>query len=240
MQLYQRYMSGEYTQVYKDIEALGHMAFSAENFSEIDKVLTETFIRLKYNLAVIYRALLTENYQFNTAPNYNFEKPLHPPLNETSQQLQLLDRQVSRFGFVPMSLKYFYTIVGGVNFAWDIEATESPFWELADPIQISSLDAVLSLDWQEDIECYVNDGTPPFIELSADALHKDNISGGMPYALEITSEKSIDARFLNEPNNTSFINYLRIVCDSCGFPAMLDDSRFVAFVEKVKPKLKPI
>lgn len=57
MTLYQRYINGETEQVYQDIFDLGTNAFLEENFAEIDKVLSETFTRVSFNLDVIYNKL---------------------------------------------------------------------------------------------------------------------------------------------------------------------------------------
>jgi len=165
----------------------------------------------------------------------------------TSVLLDKLEKNVKPFGFVPLSLKYFYKIVGGVNFVWDYETNEDFMWQLADPIQIASLDAVVDTVtgkyWREEMQEIVEEGDPPCLELSADDLHKDNISGGPPYSLEITTHPSVDGLFLNESNNTTFINYLRICIDNCGFPSIRRpdcDNDYQAFFDKIKPLLKPI
>lgn len=249
MTLYDRYLTGDTKQVYAEISNLGVNAFSADNLRDIENVLTETFLRVAYNLNVIYEALKKIDYLFNTNPQYNFEKPLHKPLANTQTLLNRIDKAVKVFGFVPLSLKYFYKIVGGVNFAWDYNTNDHLLWSMADPIQISSLDAlaetVTDEFWQEEIEEYVNDESFgfAFLELSADEFHKDNISGGQAYALQITKQPTIDSSFLNEPNNTTFIDYLRISFEYGGFPGMARQAMpesFQDFLTNVKPKLKTI
>jgi hypothetical protein len=82
-----------------------------------------------------------------------------------------------------------------------------------------------------------------YLELSADYLHKDNISGGAAYAIEITPNRSIDGKLLNEEHQTTFINYLRIVFQNCGFGRVDEFERtaaFESFCDKVGPKLKKI
>jgi hypothetical protein len=81
-----------------------------------------------------------------------------------------------------------------------------------------------------------------FLDLSADYLHKDNISGGPPYAIEITKRPAIDGIFLHEEYDTTFIDYLRITFENCGFSRgqYINDPEFMKFVEKVKPQLLPI
>lgn len=249
MTFLERYIDGQTKQVYEDIDALGTAAFLPENFPEIERVLTETFRRVAGNLAVIYSELKQTGYLFKTDPVYNFEKPLHHPLPDTGILLDKLDLAVAPFGFVPLSLKYFYRIVGGVNFAWDYETNENIPWERADPVQVASLDTVVSevtgTWWRKEMQQYVDDknsGTA-FLELSADELHKDNISGGPAYALQITKQLSVDSLFMNEPNDTSFINYLRICFAYGGFPGMAGrpvNESFQAFLEKIEPRLQMI
>lgn len=249
MTLYNRYINGQTKEVYREIYAMGANAFLPENLQEIEKVLTETFQRVAYNLDIIYTELKAINYLFKIEPAYNFERPLHKPLPDTDILLLQLDKAVQPFGFVPLSMKFFYKIVGGVNFVWDYETNEDFMWNMADPIQIASLDAVVEAVndeyWQEDIQQYVADENfgKAFIDLAADDLHKDNVSGGQAYAIEITKKPSIDSSFMNEPNDTSFINYLRICFEYCGFPGITRPEMhndYQAFFDRVKPQLKSI
>ncbi|MDJ1471884.1 hypothetical protein [Xanthocytophaga flava] len=247
MTLYDRYINGETKQVYEDIYALGEDAFLPENLPDIEKVLTETFERVAYNLDILYVELTRINYLFRTEFKHNFHRPLLKPLPDTEELLAQLDNIVRPFGFVPLSLKMFYRIVGSCNFGWDYETNEDYFWEFADPIQISSLDSVVEELTDEDFlselqEYYEEDGFAS-LELSADYYHKDNTSGGPPYSLQITDRPSIDADFLNEEHETTFIDYLRICFDRCGFSRIANpesDSDFRDFFNKVKPQLKPI
>jgi len=249
MTLYDRYLNGQTKQVYQDIYELGENAFSAPYFSDIEKVLNETFLRVDYNLNIIYNELKQINYLFKTDPTYNFEKPLHKPLSNTEFLLEQLDEAVKPFGYVPLSLKFFYKIVGGVNLVWDYDTNEDLLWNMADPIQIASLDAVVETVteewWKDEIQQYADDEEfgVAFLELSADDLHKDNVSGGQAYALQITERPSIDSKFMNEPNNTTFIDYLRICFENCGFPGITRpdmQNKYQDFFDQVKPQLKPI
>ncbi|MGC4034914.1 MAG: hypothetical protein QM764_03060 [Chitinophagaceae bacterium] len=229
---------------------MGKEAFLQGNLQDIEKVLTETFQRVAYNLEIIYTELKEINYLFNTKPKYNFEKPIHKPLTDTNILLEKLENSIKPFGYVPLSLKYFYKIVGGVNFVWDYNTDENIMWKMADPIQITSLDAIteegVDDGWREDaIERCSEDeySGNAVLYLSADDLHKDNVSGGEAYAIEITKKPSVDSKFINEPNNTTFINYLRICFDYCGFPGMAGrnvNNDHKQFLNKVKPLLKPI
>ena len=109
MTLYDRYINGQTEQVYQDIYALGQDAFLPANLPDIEKVLTETFQRVAYNLEIIYAELKNIDYLFKTEFEYNFQRPLHKPLPDTDTLLKKLDKAVEPYGFVPLSLKYFYS-----------------------------------------------------------------------------------------------------------------------------------
>jgi hypothetical protein len=83
MTLYDRYTNGQTEQVYQDIYALGQDAFLPDKFPGIEKVLTETF-----------------------------QRPLVKPLPDTEKLLVRLENAIRPFGFMPLSLKMFYRIVG--------------------------------------------------------------------------------------------------------------------------------
>ncbi|MDY0990400.1 hypothetical protein SOM12_23430 [Flavobacterium sp. CFBP9031] len=247
MTFYQRYLNGETKEVYDDISKLGKDAFLSNNINDIEQVLTETFERVAYNLNIIYKELVNIDYLFKTEFQFNFDRPLVNPLPNTDSLLKELDESVKPFGFVPLSLKMFYKIVGACNFGWDYDKNEDFIWECADPIQVISLDDLVSIATDEYAletfqEYYEDDGFIS-LELSPDYFHKDNISGGAPYSLQITSKQSIDSQFLYEEHNTTFIDYLRICFENCGFPRITNPENkndYKAFFEKVKPQLKRI
>ncbi|WP_433834410.1 hypothetical protein [Flavobacterium anhuiense] len=247
MTFYQRYLNGETKEVYDEIYKLGQDAFLLDTFSDIEKVLTETFERVAYNLDIIHKELVSIDYLFKTDFQFNFERPLLKPLHNRDLLLQKLEESVKPFGFVPLSLKMFYQIVGSCNFAWDYNVNEDFIWEYADPIQIISLDELVSMATDEYAfetfqEYYEEDGFIS-LELSADYYHKDNVSGGQAYAIKINSKPSIDGAFLYEEHNTTFIDYLRICFESCGFSRITNpenNNDYQSFFDKVKPQLKEI
>ncbi|WP_293308733.1 hypothetical protein [Pedobacter sp. UBA5917] len=247
MTFYNRYQNGETQDVYNDIEKLGEKAFSPDYYPDVEKVLIETFERVKFNLDIIYRELKTIGYVFWKNGTGN-DDALIEPSEDTWQLLATLEKSIKTVGKLPLSLKMFYKIVGACNFAWNYRENENIIWEMADPIQIAPLSYCVSevTDeyWLEEMNEYIEDEEygSAFLELSADDLHKDNVSGGPPYSLQLTQTQSVDGIFLNEPNNTTFINYLRICFESCGFPGMQNqrDQSFQKFFNKVKPQLKKI
>jgi len=247
MTIYNRYLLGQEKQVYQDIYALGQDAFVPDNFLHIEKVLIQTFQRVSYNLEIIYSELKSIDYLFISKFEYNFQQPLIKPLANTEKLLTKLENAVQPFGFLPLSLKMFYRIVGACNFGWDYITNKNYLWQFADPIQIVSLDDLVEEVTNEDYlnelkECYELDGFVS-LELSADYFHKDNTSGGAPYSLKLTEIESIDGQFLNEEHDTTFINYLRICLYNCGFSRItnpINKNDYHSFFAKVKPQLKPI
>jgi hypothetical protein len=247
MTLYERYIAGETKTVYDDIEEFGESAFLPNNYADIEKVLDETFERVAFNLSIIYRELLVINYVFKTEFECNSDKPLKKPLINSEKLLAKLDKSLKPFGFVPESLKIFYKVVGSCNFAWDYETAEDSLWKYADPIQIASLDDLVNEVTNEDFiseskEYYEGDGFVA-LELAADFYTKDNVSGGLPYSIKLTNKPSIDAPFLYEEHDTTFVNYLRICFDNCGFSRMNNPDNindYQKFFDKVRPQLKKI
>lgn len=247
MTLYERYINGETEQVYKHISEIGQDAFLQTNLPDIEKVLTETFERVSTNLDIIYAELKKINYLFKTKFDYNFQRPLIRPLSNTEQLLIQLDETVKPFGFIPLSLKMFYRIVGGCNFGWDYDTDENYIWQFADPIQITSLDDIVA-EMNSDNhlsflkKSYEENGFVS-LDLSADYFHKNNTSGGPAYSLKLTESPSIDSEFLNEEHATTFINYLRISFDNCGFARIKypeNRNDYQTFFDTVKPQLKQI
>ncbi|MGI4872486.1 MAG: hypothetical protein ACRYFX_15070 [Janthinobacterium lividum] len=248
MAFYERYLSGETKAVHDELLQLGAESFSAASYPDVEKVFAETFSRVAHNLKIIYAELRRTNYLFLSETQYQ-ERPLLPPFRNTDKLLTKLDQATQPFGYVPLSLRYFYKFVGGVDFTWDYETQEEFRWNMADPVVICSLkslvEEVAEEYWCEDIQQYVDDENFgfAFFELAPDDLHKDNTSGGPPYSLRITRDPSLDAPFLNEPHNTTFINYLRLCFEHCGFPGITrtdHNNDYRDFFAKVKPLLKPI
>jgi hypothetical protein len=247
MTYYDRYMNGETESVYADIESIGKTAFASDNLTDIEKVLNETFQRVAFKLDIIYNELVAINYLFRAHFEYNFQKPLHNPLADTERLLTKLDKSTRQFGFIPQSLKTFYRTVGGCNFGWDYDTNENYIWNYADPIQITSLDDLVSeitdKDYLADLKDEHREQGFIGIPISADFYHKDNTSGGPPYSIKLTDKPSIDGQFINEEHNTTFINYLRICFDNCGFSRITNPetkNSYQIFFDKVKPKLKRI
>lgn len=244
--LLERYINGDCEKVYQEIAKLSQDAFLPEYHEEIHQILEETFKRVAYNLQIIYDELKALNYVFNEDPFSAMEEPFVKPFASTDQLLLNVQQRLQPFGYVPVSLHYFYKYVGGVDFSWNYD--EQPIsWKLADPLQIYALPDVLEIinneEWLEEFEEIFKEEEVSFLHLSSDVYHKDNISGGLPYSLQLTEKQTIDSKWLFEANETTFINYLRICFEYGGFSGMAErtnDQGFINYLNKIKPQLQPI
>ncbi len=245
MTLLDRYVKGEMEQVYSEIEKLGSKAFSNEYYGDVEAVVVETMRRVSYNLQIIHNALQECNYQFYSSTESSWEIPLSPPIVNVQNRLKEYEEKIRPFGSLPLSLKFFYEIVGGCNFGWDYTKVENTEWEGLDPIQIAPLDSLLeeqnSIYWMETMQEILEDGNVPCIELAADYLHKDNISGGPAYSIELTKNLSVDSRLLNEEHETTFIGYLRLIMQNGGFARpYVGNKKYDSYYHQVQSKLLKI
>ncbi|MBS1602441.1 MAG: hypothetical protein JST42_07215, partial [Bacteroidetes bacterium] len=109
-----------------------------------------------------------------------------------------------------------------------------------DPIQICSVTDLLSEANQMEPD---DDNEPIGLPVSADYYHKDNISGGPAYSVELTPKPQVDSHFLFEEHETTFVNYLRIAMENCGFSRadeVYDLPSFMNYSKEVKPLIKAI
>jgi hypothetical protein len=129
---------------------------------------------------------------------------------------------------IPPSLLSFWRIVGGVALVWDYGTEERPpqiqaklrldLGEL-DPLSVDSPTRIEYLfeEWEEQMIRTHSELLDPFsIDLAPDDLHKANISGGPPYAIELPFFGA-DPIFANESHELPFVDYLRHCLRWAGF-----------------------
>lgn len=227
-----KYQQGYCQEVYDEIRDWEKDAFKNQHYPVVESILKETFKRLAYNLGIIYTELVKINYCFPKDIRYDFQRPLVKPAPDVDKMLMSLERAVKKQGHVPLSLKLFYQMVGSCNFAWDYKQNPDIPWEGSDPLQIAPLTDLLAE--RAELEDFAE------LPVAADYWHKDNISGGPAYSVEITKDLSIDSQFLNEEHNTTFIGYLRLTMENGGFSRAdkcMHIRDFAEFQATVKPKL---
>jgi hypothetical protein len=238
MQLLERYLKGETESVYEDIYNLGSGALNPEIFPEVEFILIETFRRVRYNLEIIYKELLLENYLFTSPVEFDWQKPLTGPDPNTEKLLLEIKNKLGNNGDIPISLKHFYRQVGSCNFCWDYKTNDDIPWEYADPIDIPPLRNLIEMvDGYEGDYDFDEEG----ILISGDYYTKDNVSGSA-YSIQITNSPKVDSLIMHEEWDIPFIEYLRTTFKNCGFSMAdrLDYETLNSFCERVRPKLQQI
>ena len=91
---------------------------------------------------------------------------------------------------LPVSLRAFWEVVGGINFVWDYERGDAPDlgvnlpMDEMDPLCVDAPEEVTRLfeEWEERRSGVDPELADPFnLDLAPDYLHKANTSGGGPY-----------------------------------------------------------
>ena len=212
---------------------------------EAENVLHEIMRRSRFNVEKIVAKLSAGGYEF-VYPEDVLVFPL-PNLKERIEQLE-------RNGvFLPLSLKMWFEIVGAVNLMgshsdWPVPAyLSNPLLEDREPwytdplvVEDSLLDDAFK-NWQFRAQV-VTEGSelPCRVEISPDASHKANISGGASYELSI-QDPSVDTRLSNEPHDVNFVDYLRIAFSWGGFPGTETIKEFPKrFITELQDGLLPI
>ncbi|MFT3678877.1 MAG: hypothetical protein QM791_01315 [Ferruginibacter sp.] len=238
MGLFERYLNGETESVYEDIYKLESEAFNSGVFPEVESVLIETFRRVRFNLEIIYKELLLEDYLFTSPVEFDWQKPLTDPDPGTEELLLEIKDKLGKNGDIPISLQYFYRQIGSCNFCWDYKMNDDIPWECADPVDIPPLRNLIEIidEYGTDYE-FGEEG----ILIAGDYYTKDNISGSA-YSIQITNGKKVDSLLIHKEWNIPFINYLRITFQNCGFSRAdrLEYESLNSFCERIRPKLKQI
>ncbi len=229
----ERYLKGEYQQVWAELLALGSQIQHEPLASEALAVTTETMNRVKHNIALLKQRLYTLDYKF-VADDPNWGGELEKYLLEKTwlNTISVLEKAGLT---LPISLEVFYELVGSVDFRgshpklskysgfYDSEVGLGVF---SDPLVVWPPDS----DDIEEYRCYnipdesLNSGY--CLEIAPDEIHKANISGGSPYYIML-GDAAIDGRLLGDRNYGTFIEYLREVFRWGGFPGLATNPAMV-------------
>ena len=235
----ERYLTGEYEQVWNELQALGPAVREQPNYSEAWEVAVETMRRVRRNCERLVTKLGAMGYVFGTYPDgsrgYYSEGPLVPPSAATHADVADLEKQV---GHIPLSLAAFWQEVGSVDFV----GMNSSWPRGLDPLVVyPPAGAISDLDnWESLLEDGEVDESEQFeAGLAPDDLHKDNISGGDAYAAALP-DPAADFVLLNERHSLLFVSYLRLaILQWGGFPGLDDQSVRFAPLEDLVAGLEP-
>ena len=146
------------------------------------------------------------------------------------------ERLVAATGPLPVALAAFWNVVGAIDllppyvdddsYGYGECSLEDEGISLIalDPLSVAALDADYLIDEFEDNADEDDDEVAPLIYYVApDFLHKQRISGGSPYEIELPPTNVFDALdpdVLNEVHNTTLVGYLRACFEYGGFPLL--------------------
>jgi hypothetical protein len=218
MDYIERYKNGEFEQVWNDLQSMGPSIRDDEFFSQAQAVATETMERVRRNCETIISRLTKMGYVFDRYPDgtrrFYSPEPLSSPTSETHSDLLELEAEV---GPLPLSIVSFWNVVGAV----DLVGMHSDWPDGLDPLVVHPPIGVLSSIYdyiQEDGDSLL------FGDLAPDDLHKDNVSGGDPYGVELPNPLA-DFVFKNERHGLLFVPYLRLaILDYGGFAGLDGES----------------
>ena len=129
---------------------------------------------------------------------------------------------------LPVSLRAFWEVVGGINFVWDYERGDAPDLGVdlpmddMDPLWVDAPEEVTRLfeEWADRRSGVDPELAGPFnLDLAPDYLHKANTSGGAPYRFELPF-LGADPVFVNEAHELPFVDYLRLCFRWACFPRL--------------------
>jgi hypothetical protein len=204
----ERYKAGDHVQVWTDMTAAGAWLRRSDQWDDAVAVARETMRRARGNVERLAQRLPQLGYEFS--------KPDHALVPPEQGIARRLDELEATIGSLPLSLRCWYEEVGLVNLMG-----RHPEWDYAyaDPLVIEApIDDVSEYQQWEADRGSEWDTRPLFrVDVAPDYLHKANVSGGGPYALEVPCE-AVDGLVLEEFHLTTFVNYLRICFRWGGFP----------------------
>lgn len=215
-ELLTRYLQGQHEEVWKELRA--YKSIEGELLEEAVPVANETMKRVARNADLLAERLSNRGW-----------KPLYGSLRTApqSEDAEIIERIEEFTGErLPVSLRAFWEIVGGINFIWDFQSGEPPDLGddlvMEDPLCVDSPQIVAYEieEWEsqrEDMD--PDDWEPVSVTLAPDYLHKANISGADAYAI-ILPFKGVDPIFANEEHNLPFVDYLRLCFKFGGFPRL--------------------
>lgn len=234
----ERYTAGEFEQVWIELVERGEAVRERPLLLDAESVAWETMRRARDNVKRLVRRLGEIGFQFAYEPDpkkrvvawHGDSYPVHElPRKGTAK---LIRQTEADMGPIPLSLRAWWEVVGGVNFIG--AHADWPDVEVTDPLVVGSVELLEGLDeqfeeWQEFQEQAAEEGEvgEPFtLDIAPDNYHKANVSGGPPYGVLFPSAKA-DELFAGGP--LTFVQYLRTAFKWGGFPGF----------EKVKPAKRP-
>lgn len=227
-QILDRYLNGDIS-VWHDIE------FIERDSPDAIGVVEEAMNRISRNTVLLSEKLKSIGYQFgrysdgSEVPGYR--GPLSRPTGKTIEQV---DQLIAEIGDIPLTLKIFWLRVGEVDFTG-----HHPDWH-SDVLSDAYVVCGVSATFYELKHCWDPDGGEPFSAIiSPDSYHKENVSGGASYGIDLP-QSTINPLVVNTPEAISFIDYFRLAFEWNGFPGYKGTNAYPNMLEAMKLQLLPL
>jgi hypothetical protein len=220
MSYLQRYLAGDHEAVWQELGGLDPEACGPDIVADAEAVARVTMERVAVNIDRLIERLAARNYVFGVYPDGEAVPGFHAP--RTRPHAGMMPEALALYeqvGPLPLSLRAFWHIVGEVNLVG--RAPDDALPAYSDPLSVDgpSLELVVPADDPESGE-----ETGSFYWIAPDVLHKDNVSGGEPYAIRLP-DTGFDAPLLDEWHATTFVAYLRIaILEWGGFPGLSEQN----------------
>lgn len=211
---HKRYMNGEHKQVWKEMYEAGASIRHQPLVDEAKLVATETMVRVRHNVELLYQRLVEIGYEFDSQAKYG-RMPFEPPASDVMEELERIEGKI---GALPMSVRAFCENVGSVRFTGKHPSINC---EYPDAFYVDLLATIWDDFDMWEAEWYEGIG-PVHAHISPDYFHKSDVSGGPAYAIEVPDEFA-DAHVIWEPHDVSFVELLRIIFKWGGFPGFQMD-----------------
>lgn len=210
-----RYQNGEY-KVWDELVNLAPQKLSSSDlYEECIAVAEAIMARVNANTNTLRQILISAGARIAKEGT-----PLNP------QDYKYL---TDKFGPLPLALDVFYRTLGSLDLTpardynyGEVSLEEDGIWLIAlDPLQVES-----ATNFEFLVEEYIEqdeDDEPFELSFCPDFLHKQDISGGMPYSIQLppaTPQDALDPPVLWERHELTFVNYLRYCFRWGGFPGL--------------------
>ncbi|MCA8915684.1 MAG: hypothetical protein KDB90_09755 [Planctomycetes bacterium] len=233
-----RYKAGQHELVWEEMQVVGPQIRRSEVVGYAEEVALETMRRALANVETIVEELERLGFDF-THYTDGEDIPIPHRIEADHPDFMPTDEFESAYGTLPLSLKFWWKVVGHVQLMGAHPSGE----EGLDALCVDGPDrGYIESQYEDWMDWHKEDPRQAGIfrlDIGPDDLHKDNVSGGPPYAIEIPC-LTADARLLEEHHNTLFVNYLRLAFKWSGFPGLETHKSPPKDLLKIASKLQSI
>lgn len=213
-----RYLAGEHEAVWHELGSLDRATCGSDILVDAEAVALATMERVATNVDLLIERLAARGYAFGVYPDGE-DVPgfLGARVKPDFDMLSDAEALQAEVGPAPLSLQTFWRVVGEVSLVG--RAPDGGLPSYSDPLWVEGpRSGLVDLDDGPEL---ADDGGGGFLcTIAPDILHKDNVSGGSPYAICLPNA-GFDALLRDEWHVTNFVPYLRTaILDWGGFPGL--------------------